>query len=336
MSKKKQKHYAIFSISVLTIGLTIIVFMANGFLNPNYKLDPSYLGTFGDFIGGFLGTILTIIATVYIYKTYHSQKKELKSQKKELTLQRQLIAQQQFETTFFNMLNVHRELKKGLKLNYLDFFDLSNELTYSDIYEGVNVFEKIASDYKDIYKNLETLHYNRSRISNRVVNNKLLDPQFLWNLSQDESNPRPVMLAYEIDSDWNENNNKIETHKEKILFTFDLLYMNYQNTLSHYCRNVYHILKFIRKTEEEDIYTKIDKTTFYKQYANILQSQLNVNEHFILFYNFIWHYDNDQESNIYFPMNIVNHYRFLENVGVNNLILNNHKKQYTFPIKGDS
>lgn len=108
MSRKKQKHYAVFSISVLIIGLTIMVFMANGFLNPNYKLEPSHLGAFGDFIGGFLGTILTIIATVYIYKTYHSQKKEL-------ILQKQLGAQQLSDTSFFKMLNVHRELKNGLK-----------------------------------------------------------------------------------------------------------------------------------------------------------------------------------------------------------------------------
>lgn len=334
-----KKHFAIMiiiSLSILVIGLTIYTYWKNDFLNPNYFLGTDKLGDFGSFIGGFLGTLITLLATVYVYKTYRSQKKELKKQKKQLKLQSQLIAQQQFESTFFNMLNVHRELKNGLKLNSLDFFYRPNEINFGDIYKGVDVFEKISQEYKEIYNNLENLHYNQQDLSNRVNEYKLQDPQFLYNLSEDEFNPRPIMLADRIDNSWDENNNQVETHKAKIVFTFELLYMNYQNILSHYCRNVYHILKFIRKTEEEDIYTKNDKTIHYKQYANILQSQLNVNEHFILFYNFIWHNENDQKNNIYFPMNIVNHYQFLENIGVNNLIQSNHKKQYTFPIKGDN
>ncbi len=60
------------------------------------------------------------------------------------------------------------------------------------------------------------------------------------------------------------------------------------------------------------------------------------NEYFILLYNFISFFDNDEENDIFFPMNIVNHYAFLENIGIDNLILNNHKKQYTFLIKGDN
>lgn len=330
MSKKRQKHYAIFSISILIIGLTTIVYMANGFLNPKNKLEPSYLGNFGDFIGGFLGTFLTIIATIYVYKTYHSQKKELKSQKKELQLQKQLIAQQQFESTFFNMLNVHRELKKDFKINSKD--TIFDDLELLNIYiVGVKTFEKISEEYRKIYNELESLISLQMRISSEILGN----PTILSDLTEDFSNPRPLMLADRIDSVWSENNNTVETHKAKILFTYNLLYINYQNILSHYCRNVYHILKFIRKTEAEDIYIKGDKTLHYKQYANILQSQLNINEHFILFYNFIYFSENDEENDIYFPMNLVNHYNFLENIGINNLILSNHKKQYTFTIKGD-
>ena len=320
-------------LSIILISFLIILF--KGQLNLG-KVNFENLGGYGSFIGGIVGTFLTIIATYYVYKTYHSQKKELKSQKKELILQKQLIAQQQFESTFFNMFNVHRELKNNLKLNYLDFFYSPSKMDINDVYRGVEVFEKISNDYIEIYNAPEALHYNRQNISNRVDEEILLDPQYLDNLNHDETNPRPLILADRIDSSWDENNNNEDTHKVKILFTFKLLYMNYQNILSHYCRNVYHILKFIRKTEEEDFYTKGNKKDKYKQYANIFQSQLNVNEHFILFYNFIYFSENDEENDIYFPMNLVNHYNFLENIGVNNLILTNHKKQYTFRIKGDN
>lgn len=285
-------------------------------------------GVFGDFVGGVIGTILTAITVIFVFLTYYLQKKELE-------LQRKLIKQQQFESTFFNMLNVHRELKKNFQLNSLDFFFCYEDLDYLDVFEGIGVFKKISDDYKKIYNDLEFLHYNIDKISNRVFKNNLSDPQFLFDLNNDNSNPRPILLADTIESKWEENNNKIETHKTKIQFTFELLFDNYQNILSHYCRNVYHILKFIRKTEEEDIYIKNNKTEYYRQYANIFQSQLNADEHFILFYNFIWHHDNHQKNEIYFPINIINKYQFLENIGIDNLILHNHKKQYEFPLKGD-
>ena len=183
------------------------------------------------------------------------------------------------------MLNVHRELKKNFQLNFLDFFFFFEDSDYLDVYEGIGVFKRISDDYKRIYSDPEYLHYNIDKISDRVFKNNLSDPQFLFDLNDDNLNPRPIMLADRIESKWEENNNKIETHKTKIQFTFELLFDNYQNILSHYCRNVYQILKFIRKTEEEDIYIKNNKTVYYRQYANILQSQLNVDEHFILFYN---------------------------------------------------
>ena len=264
-----------------------------------------------------------------------SQNDELRAQKDELFLSKQLITQQQFETTFFNMLNVHRQLKKDLKITSFDFFYRPDDITYGDKFSGVGVFEKIAEEYTEINNNLIHISYNLENISPRVIDEKLSDVFFLNHLQQDESNPDPITLAERLDSNWTENNNAKETHTKKIIYTYNLLYMNYQNILSHYCRNVYHILKFIRKTEEEDIYTKSNKTAYYKQYANILQSQLNVSEHFVLFYNFIWHQDNHEENEIYFPMNIINKYKFLENIGINNLILNNHKKQYKFLLKGD-
>lgn len=331
----KKKEKLILFIPLTIIVLTFITVLVRGHINFN-DINFDKLGGLGSFIGGLVGTFLTIVATLYIYKTYHSQKEELKSQKSELILQRQLIAQQQFESTFFNMLNIHRELKNGLKLKSLDFFYHPGPMNYGDSYNGVDVFEKISEDYKRIYNDLETLHYERENISSKVSEEKLLDPQYLYSLCEDITNPRPLTLAHRIDSDWDENNNKAETHKKKILLTYQLLYMNYQNILSHYCRNVYHILKFIRKTEKEDVYTQSDKTAYYKQYANIFQSQLNVNEQFILFYNFISFFKNDEVNNIFFPINIVNHYQFIENIGIDNLILKNHKKQYTFPIKGDN
>lgn len=109
--------------------------------SEEYIFHTDKLGHFGDFIGGFLGTILTGVATYFVYKTYVSQKDELEKQKEELILNRQLIAQQQFESTFFNMLSVHRELKNSLILD-----------------ESKSLFFETKTNY-------EILHYNLYEIS---------------------------------------------------------------------------------------------------------------------------------------------------------------------------
>ncbi len=46
---------------------------------------------------------------------------------------------------------------------------------------------------------------------------------------------------------------------------------------------------------------------------NILQSQLNNDEQFLLFYNFIAFDDNDKKE--FSTINLCNHYQFLENLG---------------------
>lgn len=56
----------------------------------------------GNFIGGVFGTIIAGIACIYVYKTYISQKKELEKTNK-------TAKKQQFETTFFNLIRIHKE-----------------------------------------------------------------------------------------------------------------------------------------------------------------------------------------------------------------------------------
>ena len=57
--------------------------------------DHSFWGTFGDFIGGVLGTILTLISVIYVVKTFREQQKEAKTQR--------------FNNLFFELLRVYQE-----------------------------------------------------------------------------------------------------------------------------------------------------------------------------------------------------------------------------------
>ncbi len=125
------------------------------------------------------------------------------------------------------------------------------------------------------------------------------------------------------------NNKDLLNNKEAeiIELIFWLVFNNYRNILSHYFRNIFHLLKFIR---ENEIQNKSD----YQKYADIFQYQLNEDEQFLLFYNFIVFEDNTKKEMS--TISLCNQYNFLENLGHENLLDNekhNNKNFYNFDIK---
>ena len=346
-SKKIPIEKLLFVIPILIILISFLILLFKGQLNFG-TINFKNLGGYGSFIGGLVGTFLTIIATYYIYKTYHSQKNQLKKQKKQLKLQSVLIAQQQFESTFFNMLNVHRELKNNLSTTHKIFWFTNDQIDFlkctfatpndeKDLIErtsstrkkyGSDVFRNIRLDLIDLFNesiiSKEIEFYNKSTLLKdlseiKYLVNKLAEYN---NTSQFTSNFENIEIENSVDS---------EKEKE-IKIRFKFIFEVYQDVISHYCRNVYHILRYIRENEQNETLGKNFKK--YKNYANIFQSQLNVDEQFLLFYNFI--YFNDIEKGDYSTILLVNHYSFLENLGSNNLIneiSHNNKNFYSFDIK---
>lgn len=86
--------------------------------------DTSTWGTFGDYIGGVLGTILLFFSVLLIYATYKNQ------------VASSLLLQ--FETTFFNLLQNQREILKSLR----DEIQIDSKFFFNE--EKV---EKIADEY---------------------------------------------------------------------------------------------------------------------------------------------------------------------------------------------
>lgn len=335
MIRRKKIELLLVSFPILIIMISFIIIILKGHVNFE-DIDFDKLGGFGGFIGGFIGTYLTLIATFYVYKTYHTQKEELKSQKKEIILQKHLIAQQQFESTFFNMLNVHRELKNNLsttdrlfwftddQIRELNKFvslnannELFNEIVKDREKKGLNVFRNIRLDFNNLF--------DVNKVDNQIefYNDKeaLKSYSYIVFLKNKLIESKSEIHSFKIN----------EEHLKDIQIAFKLIFEIYQDVISHYCRNVYHILKYIRENEENETLGNDFKK--YKNYANIFQSQLNVDEQFLLFYNFI-HFDKETDNEIFHTINLVNHYSFLENIGIGNLINKQHELFYDFVIKG--
>lgn len=344
-SKKIPIEKLLFVIPILIILISFLILLFKGQLNFG-TINFENLGGYGSFIGGLVGTFLTIIATYYIYKTYHSQKNQLKKQKKQLKLQSVLIAQQQFESTFFNMLNVHRELKNNLSTTHKIFWFTNDQIdflkcTFANPNDEKDLIERTSSTRKkygsDVFRNirLDLIDLcNESIISKEIeFYNKSTLLKDLSEIKYLVNKLEEYNKTYQFDSKFGniEIENIVDSEKE-INIRFKFIFEVYQDVISHYCRNVYHILKYIRENEKNETLGK--DLLKYKNYANIFQSQLNVDEQFLLFYNFI-HFNNNEKEE-YSTIELINHYCFLENLGSNNLIdkeLHNNKNFYSFDIK---
>lgn len=130
----------IITITFASACITIIFLFLGYAINERLEggdFDHDYLGALGDFLGGFLGSIFGIVTIYLVYKTYISQKEELE-------LSRKLIQKQNFESTFFGLLNLIRENRSIIKIEN----NKELALIESDVKEIAEKFNK--GNQKDV------------------------------------------------------------------------------------------------------------------------------------------------------------------------------------------
>lgn len=105
--------------------LAILAYIIN-FHTAHIAGDSAAWGTLGDFIGGIVGTVFNFAGVILIYLTFQRQQ--------------QTSVLQQFETTFFNLLTIQREMMKSVK---------SEDGTALD---GQEFFEQMAASLSNHYR----------------------------------------------------------------------------------------------------------------------------------------------------------------------------------------
>lgn len=107
-------------IALFAFAVVVCSYVAN-FYAHNFSNSSGDWGTFGDFVGGTLNPLLSFLALIILLRTFSMQKTELDLQKEELKdtkellkLQTQTQVKQQFESTFFALLNVHNQILESL------------------------------------------------------------------------------------------------------------------------------------------------------------------------------------------------------------------------------
>jgi hypothetical protein len=107
-----------FSLLLIGVGLGVIAWFLirllfyEGYWNTEQRVNLPDAGQIGDFIGGLSGTLFTLVGVVLLFET-------LALQRDELAESRKVFEKQQFDNTFFNLLNVYQEVVKSLHFDSL-------------------------------------------------------------------------------------------------------------------------------------------------------------------------------------------------------------------------
>jgi hypothetical protein len=145
ITKKRLKLAFILTV----IGFSIIAFFCykiycfDDLISKDGKLVLSNTGLIGDFIGGFAGTIFSIVGVVLLFETLALQRIESSDSK-------DVFIKQQFENTFFELLKLHKENLASFKT----FDILGNEKCGRKFFEHQKDFlQNVFTPTRSISKN---------------------------------------------------------------------------------------------------------------------------------------------------------------------------------------
>lgn len=278
------------------IAFFIIIFNKSYYFNETSIIDPSLASQFGDFFGGFVGTIFSILSVfLLIYTILHQNKDSHKTA---------------LETNFFRMIDYHNQNVDQLKISHLD------STRKDELYEGRRAFVQFKIQ---IHRLFEIVRQVNKEKEYKLSNEEIADIVY-------------IIFYYGIEGSWiSFIESKLERyqpiHKElaeeiqnKINLNSNLkIGRTNQTNLSTYFRNMYNAIK---KVDE----SKFLKGSEKKELIKIYRSQLSNPELYILFFNVLSRFGKKWKENKY-----ITKYQFLKNIP-NNYCDNYIPNDY-FPMK---
>lgn len=195
-----------------------------------------YCGSFtaselGDFIGGYLGTLISIFTVILVAQTYYSQKKELEDQKKLIKLQREEMKMQRTvmeDSRVFEL--VYQET--DFITNYLASFDgginyfrhkiyyMNNDIEHKELLKVETGENSLLSRYNDVVLIIYPVIDNVFKFYRRLeyLTKERNDKDFLISLATNKLNMLVLELCRTIINyliDLKDNPNRHESFDEE-------------------------------------------------------------------------------------------------------------------------
>lgn len=148
---------------ILIFGAMIILFSLNREFDNEYPIDNGLFGTYGDFIGGVVGTIVAFYSAFLLVKTLQSQE-NVNQSVIETNNQISIASGKELYNTLLEVFNNKFERFMTCYQNAIDNYVLEKN---NEVLTGRKAFEKIASEFinNDFTNNNDYLRRTQSAIS---------------------------------------------------------------------------------------------------------------------------------------------------------------------------
>jgi hypothetical protein len=265
-----------FSIKLLITGtillfLGFLVFFWNDFnLSFSNKIQADKFGQFGDIVGGLIGSIWALAGVILFYVALTEQRNDFNTNRKVLNAQTDTLKQQIKE---FELQRV--ELQETRKVFYIQSDTLKIQQFESSFFNLLNLHHSIVNsiDLKSSTDKYGTFEFNRI---NRDRNEKIINEKINETITGRDCFVRFCKGFRNTYDNLKENKKNTDLTEHEICEkSYRIYYQYHQSDLGHYFRNLYHIFKFIKKSEIEN----------KKRYTSLVRAQLSNDELFLLFYN---------------------------------------------------
>lgn len=308
--------------------------------------DATLFAQYGNFIGGLIGSVFSMAGFFLLYKTLIAQQKTLKNQEIDSIVQKSAIEKERFETTFFNLLNVQRNITDNVKAyfnlvnksieeytititgreffifaknelskinnsidssSYLGMFSGDEETRFNIQLEIENLYNPQSSSYDHPYLAKEKEIDIRKEVQISCTNRFYKITDLIWNKIHNESNG--INQAQEI---------------------YEIFFHHFRYAIGHYFRHLYHILRFVKEykhTKIERVETDEEKSKIIdecNQYTEFVQAQMSTHELGLLYYNALC-----------FPksLELIQEFNLLENLAEEDLIAPIHYDKNIIRLK---
>lgn len=244
-------------------------------------IDPEKAGQFGDFVGGFIGTIAFIVSVFVLYVSYKNQKE---TNQQMLADQDKLHKRTTFELRFFELLKFHREnvgeIEVKGKTGRTVFVSLIREFRLSlDVVQSVRKSGQLARNAaQELDLAYLAFYYGVGPNSTRLLQNATshlasdLTDHVIHDLALIQKTFRDRKLG--LSNEQNIPNKKFfEWAKERLGYPpFD----GHQSRLGHYYRHLWQMMKYVDGHSPQGT---------AKEYAGIVRAQLSNHEQALLCLN---------------------------------------------------
>jgi len=316
-SMKDQKLHE--NLKFIAIFLGVALFWVLGWLFVDTVVPVEQRANFGDKFG-FINSLFSGLALAVIIYSIHLQQTELSLQRKELTDTRAEFRDQNFQTTFFNLLKTQQQIPNDIHV-------IISDLKTYDSYENRSV------KGREFFVN--------SKIELKRISKAIKHPTYLsyedWTEYDEQyrgpSNDFEEQELFKTRKISYTNKyygiTKVQWKYAQTLqphefggYCFQLFFSRFQYAIGHYFRHLHHILLFLEECEK----TKMEKQSEpqkeevkkeFQRYADFVQAQMATPELFLLFYNLLFFNKLKKE---------IIKYNILENLYIEDLLDPKHKE----------